>query len=49
MDILDNNIAYVATFGAEETLFWKYLPAVEQIIRSIQINKPAAITEGILQ
>ena len=42
--IVDNDTAYVVTFGAEQTQFSRYLPAVEQMINSIQIIKPAATT-----
>ena len=42
--IVDNDTAYVVTFGAEQTQFSTYLPAVEQMINSIQIIKPAATT-----
>ena len=45
--IVDNDTAYVVTFGAEQTQFSRYLPAVEQMINSIQIIKPAATTVGI--
>jgi eukaryotic-like serine/threonine-protein kinase len=45
--IVDNDTAYVVTFGAEQTQFSTYLPAVEQMINSIQIMKPAATTVGI--
>jgi eukaryotic-like serine/threonine-protein kinase len=45
--IVDNDTAYVVTFGAEQTQFSTYLPAVEQIINSIQIIKPAATTVGL--
>ena len=45
--IVDNDTAYVVTFGAEQTQFSRYLPAVEQMINSIQINKPTATTAGI--
>jgi serine/threonine-protein kinase len=45
--IVDNDTAYVVTFGAEQTQFSTYLPAVEQMINSIQIIKPAATTVGI--
>jgi eukaryotic-like serine/threonine-protein kinase len=45
--IVDNDTAYVVTFGAEQTQFSTYLPAVEQMINSIQIIKPAATTVGL--
>ena len=45
--IVDNDTAYVVTFGAEQTQFSRYLPAVEQMINSIQIIKPTATTAGI--
>ena len=45
--IVDNDTAYVVTFGAEQTQFSRYLPTVEYMINSIQINKPAATTAGI--
>ena len=45
--IVDNDTAYVVTFGAEQTQFSTYLPAVEQMINSIQISKPAPATVGI--
>ena len=45
--IVDNDTAYVVTFGAEQTQFSRYLPVVEQMINSIQINKPTATTAGI--
>jgi eukaryotic-like serine/threonine-protein kinase len=45
--IVDNETAYVVTFGAEQTQYWRYLPAVEHMINSIQINKPAPATVGI--
>jgi hypothetical protein len=45
--IVDNNTAYVVTVGAEQTQFWRYLPTVEKMINSIQINKPTATTVGI--
>ena len=45
--IVDNDTAYVVTFGAEQTQFSRYLPAVEQMINSIQIIKPTATTPGI--
>jgi serine/threonine-protein kinase len=45
--IVDNDTAYVVTFGAEQTQFSTYLPAMEQMINSIQIIKPAATTVGI--
>ena len=45
--IVDNDTAYVVTFGAEQTQFSRYLPVVEQMINSIQINKPTAATAGI--
>jgi len=45
--IVDNDTAYVVTFGAEQTQFLRYLPTVENMINSIQINKPAATTAGI--
>ena len=45
--IVDNDTAYVVTFGAEQTQFWRYLPTVEKMINSIQINKPAATIVGI--
>ena len=45
--IVDNDTAYVVTFGAEQTQFSRYLPSVEQMINSIQINKPTATTAGI--
>jgi eukaryotic-like serine/threonine-protein kinase len=45
--IADNDTAYVVTFGAEKTQFSRYLPAVEQMINSIQISKPTATTAGI--
>jgi serine/threonine-protein kinase len=45
--IVDNDTAYVVTFGAEQTQFSTYLPAVEQMINSMQIIKPAATTVGI--
>jgi eukaryotic-like serine/threonine-protein kinase len=45
--IVDNDTAYVVTFGAEQTQFSTYLPAVAQMINSIQIIKPAATTVGI--
>jgi eukaryotic-like serine/threonine-protein kinase len=44
--IVDNDTAYVVTFGAEQTQFSTYLPAVEQMINSIRIIKPAT-TVGI--
>jgi eukaryotic-like serine/threonine-protein kinase len=47
--IVDNDTAYVVTFGAEQTQYWRYLPAVEHMINSIQINKPAPATAGIPQ
>jgi hypothetical protein len=47
--VVNNSTAYVVTFGAEQTQFGRYLPAVEQMINSIQINKPAAISAGIPQ
>jgi eukaryotic-like serine/threonine-protein kinase len=47
--IVDNNTAYVVTVGAEQTQFWKYLPTVEKMINSIQINKPTATKVGITQ
>jgi hypothetical protein len=47
--IVDNDTAYVVTVGAEQTQFWRYLPTVEKMINSIQINKPAATTVGITQ
>jgi eukaryotic-like serine/threonine-protein kinase len=40
--IVDNDTAYVVTFGAEQTKFSRYLPVVEQMINSIQIIKPTA-------
>jgi eukaryotic-like serine/threonine-protein kinase len=45
--IVDNDTAYVVTFGAEQTQFSRYLPAVEQMINSIQIIKPTTTTAGI--
>ena len=45
--IVDNDTAYVVTFGAEQTQFSRYLPVVEQMINSIQIIKPTAATAGI--
>jgi eukaryotic-like serine/threonine-protein kinase len=45
--IVDNDTAYVVTFGAEQAQFSTYLPAVEQMINSIQIIKPAATTVGL--
>ena len=45
--IVDNDTAYVVTFGAEQTQFSTYLPAVEQMINSIQIIKPTATTVGL--
>ena len=45
--IVDNDTAYVVTFGAEQTQFSRYLPVVEQMINSIQIIKPTATTAGI--
>jgi hypothetical protein len=45
--IVNNTTAYVVTFGAEQTQFGRYLPAVENMINSIQINKPATTTAGI--
>ena len=45
--IVDNDTAYVVTFGAEQTQFSRYVPVVEQMINSIQINKPTATTAGI--
>ena len=45
--IVDNDTAYVVTFGAEQTQFSTYLPAVEHMINSIQISKPAPATVGI--
>lgn len=45
--IVDNDTAYVVTFGAEQTQFSRYLPSVEQMINSIQIIKPTATTAGI--
>jgi eukaryotic-like serine/threonine-protein kinase len=45
--IVDNNTAYVVTVGAEQTQFWRYLPTVEKMINSIQINKPTATAVGI--
>jgi hypothetical protein len=47
--IVDNDTAYVVTVGAEQTQFWRYLPTVEKMINSIQINKPTATTVGITQ
>ena len=47
--VVSNSTAYVVTFGAEQTQFGRYLPAVEQMINSIQINKPAGISAGIPQ
>jgi hypothetical protein len=44
---VDNNTAYVVTVGAEQTQFWRYLPTVEKMINSIQINKPTATAVGI--
>ena len=45
--IVDNDTAYVVTFGAEQTQFSTYLPAVEQMINTIQIIKPPATTVGL--
>jgi hypothetical protein len=45
--IVDNDTAYVVTVGAEQTQFSRYLPTVEKMINSIQINKPAATSVGI--
>ena len=45
--IVDNDTAYVVTFGAEQTQFSRYLPSVAQMINSIQIIKPTATTAGI--
>jgi eukaryotic-like serine/threonine-protein kinase len=42
--IVNNTTAYVVTFGAEQAQFWRYLPAVESMVSSIQINKPATTT-----
>ena len=45
--VVNNSTAYVVTFGAEQTQFGRYLPAVENMINSVQINKPATTTAGI--
>jgi eukaryotic-like serine/threonine-protein kinase len=47
--IVNNTTAYVVTFGAEQIQFGRYLPTVEHIVSSIQINKPAATTAGIMR
>ena len=39
--IVNNNIAYVVTFGAEESQFNKYLPAIKKMIDSIRIDQQA--------
>lgn len=44
--VVDNTTVYVVTFGAEQTQFLRYLPTVDQMIRSIQINKPTTTTVG---
>jgi eukaryotic-like serine/threonine-protein kinase len=45
--IVGNDTAYVVTFGAELTQFSTYLPAVEQMINSIQIIRPSPTIVGI--
>ena len=39
--IINNNTAYVVTFGAEESQFNKYLPGIKKIIDSIRIDQQA--------
>jgi eukaryotic-like serine/threonine-protein kinase len=39
--VVNNNMAYVFTFSAEEPQFNKYLPDVQKMISSIQINEQA--------
>ena len=39
--IVNNNTAYVVTFGAEESQFNKYLPAIKKMIDSIRIDQQA--------
>ena len=39
--IVNNNMAYVFTFAAEEPQFNKYLPDIQKMISSIQINEQA--------
>ena len=39
--IVNNNTAYVVTFGAEESQFNKYLPGIKKMIDSIRIDQQA--------
>ncbi len=39
--IVNDNTAYVVTFGAEESQFDKYIPAIMKMVNSIRINQQA--------
>jgi len=39
--VVNNNTAYVVTFGAEESQYEKYLPDVEKMINSIKVDRDA--------
>jgi hypothetical protein len=39
--IVNDNTAYVVTFGAEESQFNKYIPVIIKMVNSIRINQQA--------
>jgi serine/threonine-protein kinase len=39
--IVNDNTAYVVTFGAEESQFNKYMPLIMKMVNSISINQQA--------